>query len=97
MLPPKRLLTSLLDIENSLGRVRRKKWGERTIDIDILLYDDIILSNGDLIIPHPHLHERRFVLQPLFEIAPGLLHPLLKESISGLLHGLDTDEEVEKI
>lgn len=59
-----------------------KKWGPRTIDLDILFYDDIVMKGANLIIPHPLLHERLFVLRPLAEIAPGFIHPVLKKSIN---------------
>lgn len=96
-LAPEKLLTSLLQIEKELGRIRTKRWGQRTIDLDILLYDDLILDNAELTIPHPLLHERRFVLEPLCEIAPDILHPKLAVTISELLKKLNSDEVVKKI
>jgi 2-amino-4-hydroxy-6-hydroxymethyldihydropteridine diphosphokinase len=83
--PPKLLLQKLLWIEKQMGRVRMEKWGPRTIDIDILLFDDLILKDIDLEIPHPHIQDRSFVLAPLAEIAPNLKHPSLKKSIHLLL------------
>lgn len=62
-----------------------KRWGPRTIDLDILFYDDIVMKGANLIIPHPLLHERLFVLRPLAEIAPGFIHPVLKKSINEIL------------
>jgi 2-amino-4-hydroxy-6-hydroxymethyldihydropteridine diphosphokinase len=82
------LLHALLGIERSMGRSRREKWAPRTIDIDILLYGDQIISSDELVVPHPLMHERRFVLQPLAEIAPDLLHPTLQMTIAGLLESL---------
>jgi 2-amino-4-hydroxy-6-hydroxymethyldihydropteridine diphosphokinase len=78
-------LVQLLAIETQLGRTRIEKWEPRTIDIDILLYENLILNENDLIIPHPFLHERKFALAPLAEIAPKLMHPILKKSITQLL------------
>lgn len=74
-LSPQELLTSLLSIEDSLGRVRSIRWGPRTIDLDILFYNHLILRQPDLIIPHPAIAERGFVLYPLCEIAPHFVHP----------------------
>lgn len=80
------LLTVLLGIEEQLGRTRSgDKWQERTIDIDILFYNDAIIDLPDLKIPHPRLQDRKFVLAPLFQIAPELSHPVLKKSIQELL------------
>lgn len=69
---PEELLDICMDVERSLGRIREKKWGPRTIDIDILLYDELQLESAKLILPHPFFHERLFVLVPLAEIAPHL-------------------------
>ncbi len=87
---PQALLEALLHIERSMGRIRdRDKYSSRIIDIDILFYEDIIIARNDLIIPHPHLHERRFVLEPLAEIAPDFVHPVYKKIISYLLESCD--------
>jgi 2-amino-4-hydroxy-6-hydroxymethyldihydropteridine diphosphokinase len=86
-LSAKDLLTSLISIEVFLGRVRGdEKWAERTIDIDILFYKEDIIDTPELTIPHPHLQNRRFVLEPLNEIAPAFLHPSLKKTITTLLN-----------
>jgi 2-amino-4-hydroxy-6-hydroxymethyldihydropteridine diphosphokinase len=82
------LLKRLLEIERDLGRTRRQKWEPRIIDLDLLLYGDQILSSQELIVPHPLMHERRFVLEPLAEIAPNVVHPTLQMSIAGLLQSL---------
>lgn len=76
-LTPERLLAVLQQIETSLGRERRERWAPRTIDLDILFYDDRVMSDDNLSIPHPLMHERRFVLEPLAEIAPNVRHPTL--------------------
>ncbi|RLB20618.1 MAG: 2-amino-4-hydroxy-6-hydroxymethyldihydropteridine diphosphokinase, partial [Deltaproteobacteria bacterium] len=80
-----RLMAELLAIERQLGRKRKKRWDSRTIDLDILLYGDIVINDLDLEIPHPRLHLRRFVLVPLADLAPDLVHPVLKEPIRDLL------------
>jgi 2-amino-4-hydroxy-6-hydroxymethyldihydropteridine diphosphokinase len=82
------LLRHLLAIEGDLGRVRGAKWGPRTMDLDLLLFDEEIITSAELTVPHPRLHERRFVLQPLHDIAPGLRHPVLGKSVAELLAGL---------
>lgn len=87
-LSPHELLTRLLEIEQKLGRVRSKRFGARIIDIDILLYDEMIINEPDLIIPHPRLHERAFVLIPLLEIVADQPHPLLQRSFTELLQSL---------
>ena len=78
---PFRLLKHFQGIETLMGRVRTVKWGPRTIDIDILLYGDKIINRDDLEIPHPLMHTRLFVLEPLVEIDPDVVHPLLKKTV----------------
>jgi len=82
------LLHRLLEIEQLMGRVRRVKWEPRPIDLDLLLYGDHIISSQELVIPHPLMHERKFVLEPLAEIAPGMVHPTLQMTVGGLLAAL---------
>lgn len=85
-LMPQQIIKIVLEIEAGMGRVRSgKSYISRIIDIDILFYDDILFSDGDLVIPHRRLHERNFVMQPLMTIAPLYIHPLLKISITELL------------
>jgi len=81
---PRELLETLLKIENRLGRERTGKWSPRTIDLDILFYDDRVIREVDLVIPHPELGKRRFVLEPLSEIAPDLVNPIIGKTISDL-------------
>ena len=76
-LPPRELLGFLHKIEDERGRVRRSRNEPRTLDLDILLYDQRIVSEQDLVVPHPRLHQRRFVLSPLAELSPRLQHPVL--------------------
>ena len=83
-LPPRELLTRLLDVERTLGRQRRQKWDPRIIDLDLLLYGDAIVDEPDLKIPHPLMHQRKFVLDPLKEIAPDAVHPVLRQRVSEL-------------
>ena len=93
-LPPRELLNALLAIEHALGRERVQPKGPRLIDLDILLYGDAVVREPGLAIPHPALHERRFVLEPLAEIAPASVHPLLKLSARQLLLALPQDSPV---
>jgi dihydroneopterin aldolase / 2-amino-4-hydroxy-6-hydroxymethyldihydropteridine diphosphokinase len=81
LLPPRELIQFLLDIEKELKRERIVKWGPRTIDIDVLLYDQEITSFEEIIIPHPRMQERLFVLRPLCDIAPYVMHPVLNKRI----------------
>ena len=74
-LAPRELLDVLLAVERRLGRERGKRWGPRTIDLDLLLYGDEVIDETGLTIPHPRLHERRFVLEPLADLAPKLVVP----------------------
>ena len=83
-LVPLALLHTLLEIEQEMGRVRLRHWGERNIDLDLLLYEDVVLDTPELKLPHPDMQNRDFVLLPLAEIAPELVHPILQKSIEEL-------------
>lgn len=91
---PLPLLEYLLAIEDQMGRKREERWGPRNIDADILFYDDRIMDSDRLTIPHPRMHQRRFILMPLAQIAPQLLHPALKKSAGELLEGCEDKSTV---
>jgi 2-amino-4-hydroxy-6-hydroxymethyldihydropteridine diphosphokinase len=80
-----------------MGRVREQKWAPRTIDIDILFYENLVMEEADLIVPHPLLHLRKFTLQPMAELAANLLHPKLQANISELLLTCPDTGLVEKL
>jgi 2-amino-4-hydroxy-6-hydroxymethyldihydropteridine diphosphokinase len=88
-LAPEELFRVLRQVEAALGRVRGEKWGPRLIDLDLLLYNGEIMEGPELVLPHPEMHRRAFVLVPLNEIAPGAWHPGLKQSAAELLEKLD--------
>lgn len=92
-LAPEKLLKLLLDTELEMGRVRLRHWGERNIDLDLLLYDDLIYYSEKLVLPHSDMQNRLFVLQPLSEIAADKIHPVYKKSIQNLLKSLTDGDE----
>jgi len=87
-LDPRFLLNLLLNIENEMGRVRNVRWGPRNIDLDIIFYEDLIINEEDLKIPHPDAHNRFFVMKPMSEIAPDFVHPVLKKKVKDILNDL---------
>ena len=95
-LEPEELLTVLLGIERSLGRERRVLKGPRAIDMDILLYDGAELHTPEIDVPHPRMAERRFVLVPFAEIAPGVVHPVIRKTVAELLAETPDHSEVRR-
>lgn len=87
-LPPAGLIAAALGVESDMGRVRERRWGPRNIDIDVILYGDLVLKTPELTVPHYDMHNRDFVLGPLCELEPELMHPVLRVSVSELLANL---------
>ena len=96
-LNPDILLAVLLEIESKMGRIRKEKWGPRIIDLDLLFYDNLVIKQKDLTLPHPEIQKRNFVLQPLNEIEENFIHPSLRKSISTLLKESKDNSVVKKI
>jgi 2-amino-4-hydroxy-6-hydroxymethyldihydropteridine diphosphokinase len=96
-LEPPELLRTLKTIESQLGRAQTFRWGPRTIDLDILFFDDIEIHTEELQIPHPLIQNRQFVLVPLVQIDRNFIHPVLKKTIQELLDNLKEDQGVEKL
>lgn len=94
---PRQLLAGMLDIEKEMGRRRVQKKGPRTLDIDILLFGNSIVKGKGLTIPHPAMHERRFVLEPLAEIAPEERHPVFKRTVRELRDALPPGQAVRRL
>ncbi|HEY9849332.1 MAG TPA: 2-amino-4-hydroxy-6-hydroxymethyldihydropteridine diphosphokinase [Leptolyngbyaceae cyanobacterium] len=92
LMSPQQLLATLLETEAKFGRVRQERWGPRTLDLDLLLFDDVVLESSHLQIPHPRMRERAFVLVPLAEIAPNWLEPVSGKSIAQLVRQVDASE-----
>jgi 2-amino-4-hydroxy-6-hydroxymethyldihydropteridine diphosphokinase len=91
---PQDLLGNVLDIETDMGRVRREKWGPRIIDLDILIFGQEIIHEERLKVPHPLMHLRRFVLEPMVQLVPDLIHPSLGVSMKELLRKLTDENQV---
>ena len=96
-LTPQELITTILSVEEKMGRLRMEKNGPRVIDIDIIFYNEVVMHEPHLTIPHPQLQNRRFVLVPLAEIAPGFVHPVLHKSVEQLLNECEDTLGVEKL
>ena len=94
---PAELMEQLLAMESALGRQRIQKKGPRTIDLDIVFFRDLVVNTPGLTIPHPAMHERRFVLAPLAEIAPSAIHPVLNKTIQELLEELPPGQIVKRL
>lgn len=88
-IPPHELLAILLEVEKHFGRERRERWGPRTLDLDLLLFDDLILDTPTLQIPHPRMVERAFVLVPLAEVAADWVEPVSRRTIADLVQKVD--------
>ncbi|HNI43621.1 MAG TPA: 2-amino-4-hydroxy-6-hydroxymethyldihydropteridine diphosphokinase [Chitinophagales bacterium] len=95
-LEPLDLLEKIQFIEQQMGRKRQERWGPRLIDIDILFYEQRIVVEDNLLIPHPDLHKRRFTLVPLADLAPNFIHPILQKSVQKLLHECTDTAEVTR-
>lgn len=96
LLEPTEALLVCLGIEDKLGRIRKQKWGPRHIDIDLIFYDNVIINRPKLILPHPWMQYRRFVLAPLTEIIPNWVHPVLKQTVKELFDTCKDNGVVEK-
>jgi len=94
---PRQLIAAILNLEQGMGRQRKQKKGPRTIDIDVLLFGSSIIEIPSLTIPHPRLHERRFVLEPLAEITPDARHPVFKRTVRELRDALPAGQTVNRV
>lgn len=96
-LPLHRLLVLLKEIEGIVGRQHRARWGPREVDLDLLIYDQCCINTPDLIVPHPEMHQRSFVLVPFAEIAPEVRHPIFGQNIRTLLSNLNDEKTIKLI
>ena len=94
---PRQLLKGVLNLEQEMGRQRKQKNGPRIIDIDILLFGTSVIETAGLTVPHPRMHERRFVLEPLAEIAPDVRHPVFKRTVRELRDALPPGQTVRRV
>ena len=94
---PRQLMAAILALEQGMGRQRRQNKGPRTIDIDVLLFGSSVIELPSLTVPHPRMHQRRFVLEPLAEVAPDLRHPVFKRTIRELRDALPAGQAVRKV
>ncbi len=92
-LSPEDLLAALLKVENDMGRIRKQRWGPRLVDLDLLLYNNIVINTPRLQVPHPEMASRGFVLLPLAEIAPQAYHPVLQKTVAQLLAELAPEDK----
>ncbi len=95
-LAPQACLTEMLSIEKEFGRERKERWGPRTLDLDILYYSDVVIAEADLTVPHPRIAERKFILTPLVEIAPGFQDPLTRKTMLELLDSCTDTSNVNR-
>ncbi len=96
-LAPVQILIKVLAIEKKLGRVREEKWGARLIDIDLLYFENAVIESDELTLPHPGIAARRFVLEPLVEVVPDFIHPVLKKTQRQLLAACDDTLFVKRL
>jgi 2-amino-4-hydroxy-6-hydroxymethyldihydropteridine diphosphokinase len=96
-LAPLDFFEALKSMEKTMGRQAGFRWGPRLIDLDLLFYNDFVIESPSLVVPHPGIPKRRFVLEPLAEIEGEWIHPLLKKSVSDLLSGLDKSSDMEAL
>ena len=96
-LPVHQLLALLKTVEGLVGRRNRTRWGPREVDLDLLIYDQCCINTLDLIVPHPEMHQRNFVLVPFAEITPDVLHPILQQNIRTLLSNLNDEKTVKLV
>ncbi|MCC6332752.1 MAG: 2-amino-4-hydroxy-6-hydroxymethyldihydropteridine diphosphokinase [Myxococcales bacterium] len=87
-LSPRALFLAVKDLERAMGRVTTTRWAPRVIDVDVVLWGEVVVKEGDLVIPHPRMHERRFVLEPLAELSPDARHPIFGRTVTELLNVL---------